>query len=168
VSHHSSTSRWTAIATVLVFVIFFAPYQFVVIIIFISHLLHTGWLLNIANSTSVSFHVSHLSTSLDSFQKKTYKPPHQVNPKHSKVAWDRFNYASAVLVLMLTVLPMNASILLVWVRNMMAGWWAPFSSDHNVLNVLGFVVWYETFRTGTGSLMDLGTSWRYVLIFGEL
>lgn len=49
---------------------------------------------------------------------------------------------------MLLVLPQNAAILLVWLRNLQAGWYAPFPSDHNVLAVLGYVGLVELAQTG--------------------
>lgn len=49
---------------------------------------------------------------------------------------------------MMTLLPMNAMILVVWVRNLAVGWLAPFSSDHNVLNILGFLLNVEAVHSG--------------------
>lgn len=47
------------------------------------------------------------------------------------------------LVLLLTALPVNGSILVVWVRNLAARWNHPFASDHNVFHCIGVIVWYE-------------------------
>lgn len=48
----------------------------------------------------------------------------------------------------MTLLPINALILVVWVRNLAVGWLAPFSSDHNVLMVLGFLANVEALHSG--------------------
>lgn len=47
------------------------------------------------------------------------------------------------LVLLLTGLPVNGSILVVWVRNLAARWNHPFASDHNIFHCVGVVLWYE-------------------------
>ncbi|GAA6036547.1 hypothetical protein NBRC10512_000633, partial [Rhodotorula toruloides] len=39
-------------------------------------------------------------------------------------------------------------ILVVWVRNLAVGWLAPFSSDHNVLMVVGFLANVEALHSG--------------------
>lgn len=49
---------------------------------------------------------------------------------------------------MLLVLPQKGAILLVWLRNLQAGWYAPFPSDHNVLSVAGFLALVELAQTG--------------------
>lgn len=50
---------------------------------------------------------------------------------------------------MFWLLPVNASILVVWIRNLSVGWLAPFSSDHNVVRVAGYLLWVEAVHTGS-------------------
>lgn len=49
---------------------------------------------------------------------------------------------------MLLLLPQNGAILLVWSRNLLAGWYAPFPSDHNVFAILGYLLLVEHGQTG--------------------
>lgn len=50
----------------------------------------------------------------------------------------RFNYYLSLLLLCFLLLPMNATVLVVWARNLIVHWNAfePFGSDHNALFVL--------------------------------
>lgn len=59
-----------------------------------------------------------------------------------------YNYAHAVFVLMLWVLPINVPILIVWIRNLTVHWITPFSSHHNVTSILPFLVLVESFTAG--------------------
>lgn len=59
-----------------------------------------------------------------------------------------YNYAHSIFVLMLWVLPINLPILIVWVRNLAVHWFTPFSSHHNVLSIMPFIVLIETLTTG--------------------
>ena len=62
--------------------------------------------------------------------------------------WSFFNYAHAVLVLMLWVLPINAPVLIVWWHNLAVHWLTPFSSHHNVLSIMPFILLVETLTGG--------------------
>lgn len=59
-----------------------------------------------------------------------------------------YNYAHGVFILMLWVLPINIPILIVWVRNLTVHWFTPFSSHHNVMSIMPFIVLVETFTAG--------------------
>ncbi|ROW09481.1 hypothetical protein VMCG_02423 [Cytospora schulzeri] len=59
-----------------------------------------------------------------------------------------YNYAHSIFVLMLWVLPINIPILIVWVRNLAVNWFTPFSSHHNVMAIMPFIILVETFTTG--------------------
>ncbi|KAK0629672.1 PGAP1-like protein-domain-containing protein [Bombardia bombarda] len=59
-----------------------------------------------------------------------------------------YNYAHSILVLMLWILPINLPILVVWVHNLAVHWLTPFSSHHNVLSIMPFIVLVETLTTG--------------------
>ena len=63
-------------------------------------------------------------------------------------AQDRFERNYTLLFLMLLLLPQNGAILLVWSRNLLAGWFAPFPSDHNVLAIAGYLLLVEYGQTG--------------------
>lgn len=115
----------------LLLVIFFAPYQFAFLVIVIVHLFSTIRCLVHAQETSSS------STSSAA-----------VTPAAARRLWDRYHYAFAILVVLVTLLPINALILVVWVRNLAVGWLAPFSSDHNVLMVFGFLANVEALHSG--------------------
>lgn len=58
------------------------------------------------------------------------------------------NYAHSIFLLMLWVLPINLPTLVVWVRNLAIQWFTPFSSHHNVLSILPFIILVETLSTG--------------------
>ncbi|ORY63107.1 GPI inositol-deacylase-like protein [Pseudomassariella vexata] len=58
------------------------------------------------------------------------------------------NYSHSILLLMLWVLPINMPTLVVWVRNLAVRWFTPFSSHHNVLSILPFILLVETLTTG--------------------
>jgi len=66
----------------------------------------------------------------------------------SKTSSDFYNYTHSLLILMLWVLPINLPILVVWMRNLAVHWLTPFSSHHNVLSIMPFIVLVETLTTG--------------------
>lgn len=59
-----------------------------------------------------------------------------------------YNYAHSVFLLMLWVLPINLPILAVWLRNLAVQWLTPFSSHHNVLSIISFILLVENMTTG--------------------
>ncbi|KAJ2898848.1 uncharacterized protein MKZ38_003607 [Zalerion maritima] len=59
-----------------------------------------------------------------------------------------YNYAHAILILMLWVLPINLPILVVWIKNLAVHWLTPFSSHHNVLSIMPFIFLVETLISG--------------------
>lgn len=66
----------------------------------------------------------------------------------SNTNYDFYNYTHSVLILMLWVLPINLPILVVWMRNLALHWFTPFSSHHNVLSIMPFIILVETLTTG--------------------
>ena len=44
---------------------------------------------------------------------------------------------------MMTLLPFNLPILVVWIRNLSVHWFVPFSSDHNVFAIAPFILYVE-------------------------
>lgn len=109
----------------LLLVLFFAPFQFAFLVIFLVHFFSTVRALLLAED------ISSPST-----------------PASTKRLWDRYHYSFALLLAMMGLLPINALILVVWVRNLAVGWLAPFSTDHNVLNVVGFLLNVEALHSG--------------------
>jgi GPI inositol-deacylase len=59
-----------------------------------------------------------------------------------------FNYTYSILILMLWVLPINLPVLVVWVHNLAVHWLTPFSSHHNVLSIMPFILLVETVSSG--------------------
>ncbi|RMZ77802.1 hypothetical protein DV737_g4165, partial [Chaetothyriales sp. CBS 132003] len=62
----------------------------------------------------------------------------------SVAALNFFNYTYAILILMLWVLPINLPVLVVWIHNLAVHWLTPFSSHHNVLSIMPFIILVET------------------------
>lgn len=58
------------------------------------------------------------------------------------------NYAHSILILMLWILPINVLVLLVWAHNLVVHWFMPFSSHHNVLSIMPFLLLVETMTSG--------------------
>jgi glycosylphosphatidylinositol deacylase len=59
-----------------------------------------------------------------------------------------YNYSHSLLVLMIWILPINLPVLVVWVRNLAVQWLTPFSSHHNILSIVPFILLVETSATG--------------------
>lgn len=79
-----------------------------------------------------------------------------------------YNYVHSILVLMLWVLPINLPILVVWIHNLAVHWLTPFSSHHNVLSIMPFIMLVETLTTGK-MIPRVTSRFRYftsVLFFG--
>lgn len=73
------------------------------------------------------------------------------------------NYTHSMFVLMLWVLPINVLVLLVWAHNLVVHWYMPFSSHHNILSVMPFILLVGTMTVGA---MVPRITTRYVVIFG--
>ncbi|KJZ78116.1 GPI inositol-deacylase [Hirsutella minnesotensis 3608] len=82
--------------------------------------------------------------------------------------YNYYNYAHSILLLMMWVLPINLPILAVWVRNLAVHWLTPFSSHHNVLSIMPFILLVENLTTGR--MVPQTSSWlrqvTSVLLFG--
>jgi GPI inositol-deacylase len=63
-------------------------------------------------------------------------------------AMNFFNYTYSLVILMLWVLPINLPTLVVWIHNLAVHWLTPFSSHHNVLSILPFILLVETLSSG--------------------
>lgn len=107
----------------LLVVLFFAPYQFAFLVIFLVHFFSTVRSLLLVQDLPAT-------------------------PAATKRLWDRYHYSFSILFVMLCLLPINALILVVWVRNLAVGWLAPFASDHNVFSVIGFLLNVEAIHSG--------------------
>lgn len=71
--------------------------------------------------------------------------PLQKGTTHANFA----NFTYSLLILMLWILPINALVLLVWAHNLVVHWYMPFSSHHNILSIMPFVLLVETMTSGT-------------------
>jgi glycosylphosphatidylinositol deacylase len=89
------------------------PYQGAVLILFLVHALSTLAARPVASPSSVAI--------LDT------------------AAISRFNLYSSIFGFLLWLLPVNAPVLVVWARDLLANWRQPFVGDHNVLRVVGIV-----------------------------
>lgn len=79
-----------------------------------------------------------------------------------------YHYAHSILLLMLWILPINLPILAVWIRNLAVHWLTPFSSHHNVLSIMPFILLVENLTTGK-MVPQLKSGLRHVtsvLLFG--
>ncbi|KAK4055661.1 GPI inositol deacylase [Microbotryomycetes sp. JL201] len=119
------TQRIVTMGALLLIVLIFAPYQFAFLVIFLVHMMSTVRALLIAQDVSSP-----------------------TTPASTRRLWDRYHYSFSILLLMLCLLPINALILVVWVRNLAVGWLAPFSTDHNVFNIIGFLLNVEALHSG--------------------
>jgi hypothetical protein len=72
------------------------------------------------------------------------------------------NYAHSIFILMLWILPINILVLLVWAHNLVVHWFMPFSSHHNVLSIMPFILLVETMTSGA---MIPRVTTRYALSF---
>ncbi|TKA30091.1 hypothetical protein B0A50_02810 [Salinomyces thailandicus] len=63
-------------------------------------------------------------------------------------SYNFYNYAHSMLVLMLWILPINMPVLVVWIHNLAVHWLNPFSTHHNLLSVLPYILLVETMSTG--------------------
>lgn len=68
--------------------------------------------------------------------------------QHSGDHMNLNNYTHSIVQLMLWILPINVPILVVWIRNLAVQWLTPFSSHHNILSILPFVLLVQTQSTG--------------------
>ncbi len=60
-----------------------------------------------------------------------------------------YNYVHSIFILMLWTIPaINLPILIVWVHNLAVQWLTPFSSHHNVIAVMPFILLVETLTSG--------------------
>ncbi len=68
--------------------------------------------------------------------------------QHYKTHANFYNYVHSILILMLCVLPINLPVLVLWVHNLAVHWLTPFSSHHNVLSIMPFILLVETLTCG--------------------
>ncbi|TAQ91000.1 hypothetical protein B7494_g597 [Chlorociboria aeruginascens] len=66
----------------------------------------------------------------------------------SNTNYNFYNYVHSIFILMLWILPINLPILVVWVHNLAVHWLTPFSSHHNVLSIMPYILLVETLTSG--------------------
>ncbi|KAF2479566.1 PGAP1-like protein-domain-containing protein [Neohortaea acidophila] len=79
-----------------------------------------------------------------------------------------YNYTHAMLVVMLWILPLNMPVLIVWIHNLAVHWFSPFSTHHNLVCILPYILLVETMSMGN-MVPRLTSRARYLtntLIFG--
>ena len=111
------------------------PYHLVYVVLCLVQLATCVRSLRLARDT-----VCHLSTR---DVRSIADPPKRLDANHNFS-----NYTHTIFVLMLWVLPINLPVLVVWIRNLTVHWLTPFSSHHNVLSIMPFVLLVETLSTG--------------------
>lgn len=67
---------------------------------------------------------------------------------HSSQNYNFYNYVHSMLTLMLWVLPINMPVLIVWIHNLAVHWLTPFSTHHNLLSILPYILLVEAMSTG--------------------
>lgn len=83
-------------------------------------------------------------------------------------AMNFFNYTHSILILMLWVLPINLPVLVVWIHNLAVHWLTPFSSHHNVLSIMPFILLVETVASGSMVPQLQKFKWTTNLLFFAL
>ncbi|KAI9257366.1 PGAP1-like protein-domain-containing protein [Phascolomyces articulosus] len=81
---------------------------------------------------------------------------------------NRYHYMQSLLILMMTLLPFNLPILVVWIRNLSVHWFVPFSSDHNVFAIAPFILYVELLTGSRKMLPRTKGPWHWgtcVLIY---
>lgn len=65
------------------------------------------------------------------------------SPNQELKKYNRYYYLQSLLLLFITLLPFNAPILVVWIRNLSVHWFVPFSSDHSVIAIAPIMIYVE-------------------------
>ncbi|GAA5975209.1 hypothetical protein JCM11641_004394 [Rhodosporidiobolus odoratus] len=118
--------RLLAVSFLLLTVYSFAPYQFAYLVLTVVHFFTTVRDLLLAWAPS-----------------PPSPSPSSTSAPSPVERWNRFHRSLSLLLILLTLLPLNALVLVVWVRNLAVGWLVPFRSDHNVLLLVGFLAVVE-------------------------
>lgn len=140
----SSLRRRLGVTSVLIFLVWtVVPYQFLFIVLCIAQLATCVRAASLAGE-EVSYSNCHSPISAGLNQPLQ----NDDNNQSSHTTIDFHNYAHSTLILMLWVLPINLPTLVVWIHNLTVHWLTPFSSHHNVLSILPFVLLVETLSTG--------------------
>ncbi|KAL9101632.1 MAG: hypothetical protein Q9163_003130 [Psora crenata] len=77
-----------------------------------------------------------------------------------------YNYTHSIFLLMLWVLPINLPVLVVWIHNLAVHWLTPFSTHHNIISIMPYLILVETL-TGGKMIPRLHGSWgRHITYVG--
>ncbi|GAP93268.1 putative GPI inositol-deacylase [Rosellinia necatrix] len=124
-----------------------------------NRLLLTGALLFLV-STVIPYQCAYVVACL--VQLSTSVRAHYVAHENPSPAHLNFrNYAHTIFLLMVWNLPINLPTLVVWVRNLAINWLTPFSSLHNVLSILPFILIVENLAAG-GMIPPLTSRLRHL------
>ena len=124
----------TAILLVLVSTII--PYQFAYMV---------ACIVQLATCVRAQWHAKETVCSLDYLIQPQKL---MVNKQRATPHLNFNNYAHSILILMLWILPINVLVLLVRAHNLVVHWFMPFSSHHNVLSIMPFLLLVETMTSG--------------------
>ncbi|KAF2771832.1 PGAP1-domain-containing protein [Teratosphaeria nubilosa] len=127
----SSHQRIVTTGVLLLMVITIVPYQFAYIVLCI---------------VQIATCVRALRVTLDSESSQSY---------------NFYNYVHSMLVLMLWILPINMPVLVVWIHNLAVHWLTPFSTHHNLLSVVPYILLVEAMSTGN-MLPRVTSRMRYI------
>ncbi|KAI1344569.1 GPI inositol-deacylase [Xylariaceae sp. FL0016] len=109
-------------------------------------LITTGVLLFLV-STFIPYQFAYVVACL--IQLSTSVRAHRLARESPSLANTNFtNYVHTIFLLMLWILPINLPTLIVWIRNLTVHWFTPFSSHHNVVSILPFILLVETLTGG--------------------
>jgi glycosylphosphatidylinositol deacylase len=145
----SPLQRVITTSILLIMVATIIPYQFAYLVLCLVQLATSVRALRLAQET-VSFRPSiPLQRRANTF------------PKRSGNNYNFYNYVHSLLILMLWILPINLPVLVVWIHNLAVHWLTPFSSHHNILSIMPYILIVETMSTGH-IIPRLQSSWRLV------
>lgn len=67
---------------------------------------------------------------------------------------------------MIWILPINLPVLVVWIHNLAVHWLTPFTSHHNIISIMPYLILVETLTSGKMIPRLSGSLWRYVTNVG--
>ncbi|KAI1320037.1 GPI inositol deacylase [Mortierella claussenii] len=84
----------------------------------------------------------------------------RVSSAHLFAAWNSFHLSASMLMVFFFLLPFCVPSLMVWIRNIVIGWYRSFPSDHRVDYVAPFIIFVQGLAGGGDSAGINGALWR--------
>ncbi|GAA6008956.1 hypothetical protein JCM11491_003846 [Sporobolomyces phaffii] len=147
--HLTPLQRLTALALLVVLTLFFAPYQFAFLVLFLVHLLTTIRILVSMETDTAYVPIDQHDSTAGASTRAASSPAREATAQPLPPRWDAYHLSFSVLFLLLSLVPSNALVLVVWVRNLAVGSFAPFSSDRQPWSILGFLALVESIHSRT-------------------